>query len=104
MTTISCLKSWEIDSRYYPYVFAQTHKILHLLIGMKHCLLAIVGLLTAATTSIATHYQSILGNNDQDLYLVELGPGQTRWIAEEEKWALRRVCSYHPPLENKLRL
>ena len=64
---------------------------------MKLCLLAIVGLLTAAaTSSIATkHYQSVLGNNDQDLYLVELGPGQTRWIAEEEKWALRRVCSYH---------
>lgn len=24
-------------------------------------------------------------------YLIELGPGDTRWVTEEEKWELRRV-------------
>lgn len=24
-------------------------------------------------------------------YLIELGPGDRRWIVEDEKWALRRV-------------
>lgn len=24
-------------------------------------------------------------------YLIELSPGNTRWVTEEEKWALRRV-------------
>lgn len=30
---------------------------------------------------------------DNDRYLVELAPGQTQWVTEEEKWELRRVCS-----------
>lgn len=30
--------------------------------------------------------------NDEEEYLIELGPGDTRWIKEDEKWALRRVC------------
>ena len=59
---------------------------------MKLCMLAIVGFSTAAATLQIPSDQSVLGNNDQDLYLVELGPGDTRWIAEDEKWALRRVC------------
>lgn len=25
-------------------------------------------------------------------YLIELSPGKTAWITEEEKWELRRVC------------
>ena len=44
------------------------------------------------TFAVAGHDQTVLGSNDQVLYLVELGPGQTKWIVEEEKWALRRVC------------
>jgi leucyl aminopeptidase len=29
---------------------------------------------------------------DQDeKFLIELGPGETKWIVEDEKWALRRV-------------
>lgn len=27
-------------------------------------------------------------------YFIELGPGQTRWVTEDEKWALKRVCTY----------
>jgi leucyl aminopeptidase len=29
---------------------------------------------------------------EPDAYLIELSPGDTRWVTEEEKWALRRVC------------
>lgn len=28
----------------------------------------------------------------QEKYLVELGPDRTRWVTEEEKWALKLVC------------
>jgi leucyl aminopeptidase len=28
---------------------------------------------------------------DSELYLVELAPGETQWVTEEEKWELRRV-------------
>jgi leucyl aminopeptidase len=29
---------------------------------------------------------------DDELYLIELAPGETQWVTEEEKWELRRVC------------
>ena len=25
-------------------------------------------------------------------FLVELAPGETKWVTEDEKWELRRVC------------
>lgn len=25
-------------------------------------------------------------------YLIELSPGETQWVTEEDKWDLRRVC------------
>lgn len=28
----------------------------------------------------------------QEQYLIELSPGETRWVSEEEKWELKRVC------------
>lgn len=65
---------------------------------MRICSLAVVGLSTAAVAlSITKPDQAVLGNDNQDLYLVELGPGERRWIVEDEKWALKRVCSCHPP-------
>lgn len=30
---------------------------------------------------------------DNELYLIELAPGKTQWVTEEEKWELRRVCA-----------
>jgi hypothetical protein len=30
---------------------------------------------------------------EPDEYLIELSPGETRWVTEEGKWELRRVCS-----------
>jgi hypothetical protein len=40
--------------------------------------------------------QPLLNNpyihHDADKYLIELAPYQTRWVTEEEKWALKLVC------------
>ena len=30
---------------------------------------------------------------EAESYLIELAPGETRWVTEEEKWELRRVSS-----------
>ena len=30
---------------------------------------------------------------EPDEYLIELSPGEKRWVTEDEKWALRRVRS-----------
>lgn len=32
-----------------------------------------------------------------DKYLIELAPGDTRWVTEDEKWALRRASLSFPP-------
>ncbi|KAI9832713.1 MAG: Leucine aminopeptidase 1 [Phylliscum demangeonii] len=39
------------------------------------------------------HEQAPLGltPEEQDRYLIELQPGETRWVTEEEKWALKRA-------------
>jgi hypothetical protein len=38
---------------------------------------------------------------EPELYLIELAPGTTRWVTEEEKWELRRVCN-EPSWPNSL--
>jgi leucyl aminopeptidase len=55
--------------------------------------LALVAL-SAATSAFASlpAQQAPLLNEEQ--YLIELGPGETRWIAEDEKWELKRVCCF----------
>ena len=35
--------------------------------------------------------------DEPDQYLIELSPGETRWVTEDEKWALRRVCTRPAP-------
>jgi leucyl aminopeptidase len=35
--------------------------------------------------------QVVLNDAPEQLYLVELEPGKTQWITEEDKWELRRV-------------
>ncbi len=37
--------------------------------------------------------QIVISNDDAEKYLIELAPGETRWVTEDEKWELRRVCS-----------
>lgn len=33
-----------------------------------------------------------LVHSDPEKFLIELAPYQTRWVTEEEKWALKLVC------------
>lgn len=35
--------------------------------------------------------QVVINAVDEELYLIELAPGKTRLVTEEEKWELRRV-------------
>lgn len=67
---------------------------------MKFVKSSVVALLAPAAA--ARFIEAAEGNNIQlypngfyeesaEKYLVELAPGQTRWVTEEEKWELRRV-------------
>lgn len=61
---------------------------------MKYaCALALVA--TAVTAfSIPQSQQTALKDQTTVLdgtFLIELNPGETRWVTEDEKWALRRV-------------
>lgn len=48
----------------------------------------------AAASSLSRPKQAVFSAGAApDWYLIELGPGETRWIIEDEKWALRRVCA-----------
>ncbi|KAL2356551.1 leucine aminopeptidase 1 [Cryomyces antarcticus] len=49
--------------------------------------------LSAAALSVALPSQAVLHDPQESLqekYLIELSPGETRWVTEDEKWALRR--------------
>jgi leucyl aminopeptidase len=35
--------------------------------------------------------QVVLADVEEQLYLIELAPGKTQWVTEEEKWELRRA-------------
>ena len=37
-------------------------------------------------------------DTDQEQFLIELNPGELRWITEDEKWVLRRVRYAHQSL------
>ncbi|KAL8903450.1 MAG: hypothetical protein Q9171_007397 [Xanthocarpia ochracea] len=55
----------------------------------KYFLLA--ALLAVSTASPHTsNEQDILGSSVDERYLIELNPRETRWILEDDKWALRR--------------
>ncbi|KAF7503522.1 Leucine aminopeptidase 1 [Endocarpon pusillum] len=60
---------------------------------MKHTC-ALVLAVTAATASVIPQLQQIALTDQvpvlQEKFLIELQPGKTRWITEDEKWALRR--------------
>ena len=49
---------------------------------------------TATALSVARPDQAALGVTPEvEKYLIELSPGETRWVTEDEKWVLRRVCT-----------
>lgn len=60
-------------------------------------LLSLYSVSFAAALAHSKDPQIVLQNpqvtiEEPDAYLIELSPGDTRWVTEEEKWALRRVC------------
>lgn len=42
--------------------------------------------------------QQVQGFMSPEQYLIELAPGETKWVTDAEKWALRRVCRSRIPL------
>lgn len=44
---------------------------------------------TVTATSLSRPDQGVL--KKEDVYLIELAPGKTKWVTEEEKWSIRRV-------------
>jgi len=48
----------------------------------------------SVASAFSTDHQIPLENNQpisSDRYLIELSPGETRWVSEDEKWELLRV-------------
>lgn len=61
-------------------------------------LLSLSAVALAAAVATPKDPQVVLQNpqvtiEEPDQYLIELSPGETRWVTEDEKWALRRVCT-----------
>lgn len=63
---------------------------------MKLPSLLSLGVAASTTIVAAVPDQKPIGDTIEDVhlgkFLIELGPGDTRWVTEEEKWGLRRVC------------
>ncbi len=58
-----------------------------------HSLLTAFAAATTAGSVTSKINQKVLGSyTESEKYLIELAPGQTRWVEEDDKWALRRVC------------
>ena len=55
----------------------------------------LLAIYSAAASALSTGYsdQRILENvASADEFLIELEPGVTKWVSEDDKWELRRVC------------
>lgn len=57
-----------------------------------------ISLLALSATAINARFieaheqdQIAINNVEPEKYLIELAPGETRWVTEDEKWELRRV-------------
>lgn len=53
-------------------------------------LLSVLALSATATSVLGA---SIPVDARAEKFLIELAPGETRWVTEEEKWELKRVCT-----------
>lgn len=53
--------------------------------------LALAALAAVAVSSFIPGNEQEVFDAEEARYLIELAPGETRWIVEEEKWVLRRV-------------
>ncbi|KAL8940563.1 MAG: hypothetical protein Q9216_002751 [Gyalolechia sp. 2 TL-2023] len=58
---------------------------------MRNCyLLAAFAILTSAWSINSKNQELLHSSTENEKYLIELAPGETRWIEENDKWALRR--------------
>lgn len=57
---------------------------------MRKSLLLATWVTIATASSHPSNEQHRLGSDLAEQYLIELNPGETRWIPEDDKWALRR--------------
>jgi hypothetical protein len=66
-------------------------------IAMKHiCALVLAAAPAVIAFAVPQQRQTVFKDQVpvlQEQFLVELSPGETRWVTEDEKWVLRRVCS-----------
>ena len=46
--------------------------------------------------------QVVLNAVDEELYLIELAPGDTKWVTEDDKWELRRVSNLRVLVDTRL--
>jgi len=85
----------------YFTALSQTSKSLLLLtLIMKSISTLLTFAAAASALSLLEPDQAVLGDDVQlQRFLIELGPGDTRWISEDEKWSLRRVRL--PPIRNE---
>jgi len=61
---------------------------------MKVARASLLALLAPAVSSrfvVESEGNNIELHPDTDKYHIELSPGETRWVTEDEKWELRRV-------------
>ena len=64
--------------------------------AVMRCLALLAAVVAAVSAgSVLQHHQLDIQAQDeisnQEQFLIELSPGETRWITEDEKWELRRV-------------
>jgi len=61
---------------------------------MKFSTISLLALSAAAVNArfieAHEHDQIVISNVESEKYLIELAPGETRWVTEDEKWELRR--------------
>ena len=57
-----------------------------------------LGLLALAATAVSAlslpwtqHQQRPIADTAEEKFLIELSPGEVRWVTEDQKWVLRRV-------------
>lgn len=63
-------------------------------IAMKYSIFALLSGVSARFIEL-TEVDNVILRPDElssEKYHIELAPGDTRWVTEDEKWELRRVC------------
>ena len=61
-------------------------------------LLAAAGIVAARSLEYQQVFseEQLAVQDTAETFLIEVEPGTTRWVTEDEKWELKRVCSASP--------